>query len=232
MRRSPWRHPRTHITSTWPSELPGVRFAATGKLTFEPAMELRQQGRSAARAAARLALDALASGITSQCAPAHVQTAQEELALATARWTEVEGHPQLRIKARVALSLGPEDRARTQAYDDALRAERLRHAIDRERLAYIQAVLGEPGMARTWWLDRHKGELIQLSWNEFNEKVLPAVGSADDAQSKAMRMAHVIAGVIGRLGEEPGREKQFTATARIVLEQMGWEDLAEEVPPG
>jgi hypothetical protein len=230
MRLSPWRHTRVRIACTWPSELPGVNMAATGKLLFEPTAELRQKGRAAARAAARLALDSLASSITHRFPPTLVQVAQEKLALATAQWTDVEGHPHVRIKARIALGLGSEDRARTQAYEDALRAERLRHAIDRERLAHLQAVLGEPGLARAWWLDRQREELLQLSWNEFNEKVLPTVGPADDTHLKAVRVAQVITEVVERLGEEPGREKQFVATARVLLEEMGWEDLAEALP--
>ncbi|WP_165968226.1 hypothetical protein [Saccharopolyspora elongata] len=45
-----------------------------------------------------------------------------------------------------------------------------------------------------------------------------------------MRVAHVLAGVMEDLGTDPGRQKQFIATARVVLEQMGWNSTAEKLP--
>lgn len=225
------RYPRTRIACTWRSNLPGVRFAATGKLTYEPSAELREKGRAAGRAAARLALDAAATAITTRCSPTQIQVAHEELAIALSQWIEVKGHPHLRIKACITLGLSPKDRARAQSYEDALRAERLRHEIDRERLIHLRdAVFSDPGVARTWWLDRHRDELAQMSWRDFNEKVLPSVGAIDDAHSRAMRVAHVLAEVIENLGADPGRQKQFIATTRVVLEQMGWEATAERLP--
>lgn len=200
-------------------------------MLVQPTDDLRRKGRAAARAAARLALDRTARAITSRHAPARVHVAQDELALAVGGWAQCEADPRLRIKARVTLTLGPEDRVRAQDYDDRLRAERLRHDVDRARLAYLrEVVFGDPGTARTWWLDRHQGEASRLSWGEFNEKVLPSIGAAGDTQSRAVHIAHVLAEVIEHLDAEPGRQKQFVETTRIVLQQMGWESIVAKLP--
>ncbi|TDD47723.1 hypothetical protein E1288_23960 [Saccharopolyspora elongata] len=153
------------------------------------------------------------------------------MALAFARWTEVDGHPHLKVKARIALGLTPDDRARAQSFEDARREERLRQEIHRERLIHLRdAVFADPVLARSWWLDRQRNALIQMSWRDFNEKVLSSVGAVDDTHSRAMRVAHVLAGVMEDLGTDPGRQKQFIATARVVLEQMGWNSTAEKLP--
>ncbi|MFD9571460.1 hypothetical protein ACFWBI_16590 [Streptomyces sp. NPDC059982] len=202
------------------------------KLRIEPGTDLRAKRRTAVRAAGRLALDDLASIVTAQFLPQQIEVAQEQLALATAEWTEVEGHPDLKLRARIGLELSATAQSRAQAYEDALRAERLRHATDRERLTYLQkVVLADPAIARTWWLDRQREELSKLSWREFNEKVLPVVGTADDAHSRAMQAAPVLAEVMEQLAADPGRHKQFIATFRVVLEQMGWDAAAEKLPP-
>ncbi|MFB6788703.1 hypothetical protein ACFCWT_18770 [Streptomyces olivaceus] len=157
--------------------------------------------------------------------------AQEQLALKTAEWCVVEGHDQVRVRAHVTLALAPEDRTRAQAYEDALRAERLRHAQECDRLTYLRAmILAEPAMARTWWLDGHRGQLAALTWKEFNEKVLPTVADPDDAHARALVVAEVLAEVVEELSDDEGRHKQFVATARWVLREMGWEKAAERLP--
>ncbi|RFC70991.1 hypothetical protein [Streptomyces sp. AcE210] len=231
MRRLPWRHPRTRIACTWPSLAPGIRFSAAGTVVYVPSTELRARGRRAGRAAARLALDVLAASVTGRHRPVDLLAAQEQLTLVTSELRAVDGHDQVRIRARVTLTLAPEDRARAQAYGDALRAERLRHAQERDRLTYLRAmVLAEPTMARTWWLDCQRDQLAALTWKEFNEKVLPAVADHDDAHARALAVAQVLAEVVEQLGDDEGRHKQFVATARWVLREMGWEKAAERLP--
>ncbi len=157
--------------------------------------------------------------------------AQEQLALKAAELCEVKGHDQVRVRAHVALTLAPEDRARAQAYEDALRAQRLRHAQERDRLRYLRAmVLAEPTMARTWWLDSQRDQLAGLTWKEFNEKVLPTVADPQDAHARALVVAQVLAEVVEELGNDEGRHKQFMATARWVLREMGWEKAAGRLP--
>lgn len=225
------RYPRTRIVCTWQSSLPGVPFVATGTLSYQPSAELREKGRPGGRAAARLALNTAASAITARHLPTQIQVAQEELALAFARWIEVKGHPHLKVKARITLRLSPENRARAQSFEDALREERLRQEIDRERLIHLRdGLFADPTLARSWWLDRQRNALIQMSWRDFNEKVLPSIGAVDDARSRAMRVAHVLAEVMEDLGTDPGRQQQFIETARVVLEQMGWKSTAEKLP--
>lgn len=171
------------------------------------------------------------SDITARHSPTQIQVAQEELALAFAAWTEIDGYPHLRVKARIALGLNSDNRDRAQSFEDALREERLRQEIVRERLIHLRdAVFADPVLARSWWLDRQRNALIEMSWGDFNEKVLPSVEAVDDARSRAMRVAHVLAEVMEGLGTDPGRQKQFIATARVVLEQMGWKSIAEKLP--
>ncbi|MFF8565065.1 hypothetical protein ACF06N_08885 [Streptomyces albidoflavus] len=211
--------------------MPGIRFSATGTVLYLPSPGLRAKGRAAGRAAARLALDECASSVTRAHRPFDLLPAQAELALKTARLRESEGCGEVRFRARVTLSLAPEDRARAQAYEDALRAERLRHAQERDRLAFLRStVLAEPATARTWWLDSQRERLAGLSWKDFNEKVLPAVADADDAHSRALVIAQVLAEVVEDLGGDEERRQQFVATARWVLREMGWEEAAGKLP--
>lgn len=225
------RYRTTRVACTWQSNLPGIYFVATGRLAYQPSAELREKGSTAVRATARLALDAAASDISGRRSPAQIQVAQDELALAFADWTEVDGYPHLRIKARITLGINPDNRARAQSFEDAVREECLRQEIARRRLIHLRdAVFADPVLARSWWLDRQRSALIQMSWRDFNEKVLPAVEAVDDAHSRAMRVAQVLAEVLEELGGDPGRQKQFIMTARVILEQMGWESIAEKLP--
>ncbi|MFB8416912.1 hypothetical protein ACFC63_15545 [Streptomyces albidoflavus] len=211
--------------------MPGIRFSATGTVVYLPSPGLRAKGRAAGRAAARLALDDCAASVTRSHRPFDLLSAQEELALKTARFSEGGSCDEVRFRARVTLSLAPDDRARAQAYEDALRAERLRHAQERDRLLFLRStVLAEPATARTWWLDSQRDQLAALSWKEFNEKVLPAVADADDAHSHALVIAQVLAEVIEDLGGDEERRQQFLATARWVLREMGWEKAAGKLP--
>ncbi|MFC5801168.1 hypothetical protein [Streptomyces formicae] len=201
-----------------------------GKVMYVPSAELRARGRAAGNAAARLALDTLAESVTSRHRPVDLLAAQEQMSLRTAELTEAEGHEHVHVRARLILTLAPEDQARAQAYEDALRAERLRHAQERDRLAYLRAtVLAEPTMARTWWLDRQRDQLAELTWKEFNEKVLPTVADPDDAHARALSVAQVLAEVVEQLGDDTDRHKQFVATARWVLREMGWDATAERL---
>ncbi|MFJ9085560.1 hypothetical protein ACIRL3_24370 [Streptomyces sp. NPDC102384] len=208
-----------------------MRFTASGRLVFIPSPELRRKGRAVARAEARLALDALARDVTRKFAPVEYRVLEEELALAVSEFTWVKDHPEVQIKARLALSLSGEDRNRSQTYEDAVRAERLRHAQEWDRLSYLRAtVLAEPALARTWWLEQQRDQLAALTWQQFNDKVLPSVADADDAHARALQVAEVLAEVVEQLGDDPGRHKRFLETTRWVLQEMGWATAADRLP--
>ncbi|MEV1023231.1 hypothetical protein [Streptomyces sp. NPDC050264] len=169
--------------------------------------------------------------MTRKFAPAEVQVAEEKLTLAASDFTEVKDHPQVQVRARLALSLTREDRSRSQAYEDAVRAERLRHAQERDRLTYLRAtVLAEPALARTWWLEQQRDQLAALTWQQFNDKVLPSVADADDAHARAVQIAEVLAEVVEQLGDDAGRHKRFLETTRWVLREMGWAAAADRLP--
>ncbi len=224
------RSMRLRISATWPTALHGIHYSAGGVLRFRPAPEFRERGRGVVRAAARQALDDIARPITSEHMPTALDKAQNALALRLSAWgPAAEGCP-MEIRASITLRLAPEDRARSQAYDDARRELQLRHHLDADRIDYLRRrVLVSADAARAWWIDLHKLGDRPISWETFDTHVLPYVGDADDPQSKAMRAAVVLAKVMERLENDPALHQQFVATTRVVLQQMNWEDLADDL---
>ncbi|MFJ7098126.1 hypothetical protein ACIQWL_49430 [Streptomyces mirabilis] len=147
--------------------------------------------------------------------------------LAAAQWHEAKDNPGLWLKARIALTLSERDAVRAQRYEDALRDVTLHLELEQERRRQFRAaVLVDPDAARIWWLERHLDDVSSLDWGVFREKVLPLVGAADDMQSRAERMARTFLYVWEKLGNDPGQHARFAATAKTVLEQMGWADAA------
>ncbi|MFF7927354.1 hypothetical protein ACFZDP_40600 [Streptomyces mirabilis] len=220
-----WSRRRCRIRSQWPSCLPGIRFRARGTLTYQAPAHIKANGTASARAAARLALDELGRRITQVHRPEQLDTAQERLTLAADHWHTMEGTPGLWLKARITLMLTEQDTARAQKFQDALREVTLQLAQEKERRdLFRQAVFDAPDTTRMWWLERHLDQLDALDWGAFNEKILPLVGTADDIQSKAERMARTLLYIWEKLGNDPGQHARFTTTVRTVAEQMGWAD--------
>ncbi|AWT47727.1 hypothetical protein HXP45_09365 [Streptomyces actuosus] len=91
-------------------------------------------------------------------------------------------------------------------------------------------VLADADTARAWWLERHREGHQLIPWEEFNTHILPFVGRSDDAQTNAMRVAYVLARCVERLEDDPARHKLFVATARLLMKEMGWPDLADGLP--
>ncbi|MGW3130663.1 hypothetical protein [Streptomyces sp. NPDC001123] len=220
-----WSSRRCRIRSQWPTSLPGIRFCARGTLTYQAPAHVRAKGTASARAAARLALDKLGRGITQDHRPEQLDIAQENLTLAAAHWHTAKDTPGLWLKARITLMLTEQDAARAQRFQDALRDVTLQLEQEQERRdLFRQAVFDTPDTTRMWWLERHLGQLETLDWGAFNEKILPLVGTADDIQSKADRIARTVLYVWAKLGSDPGHHARFTTTVRTVAEQMGWTD--------
>lgn len=221
-----WSRRRCRIRSQWPTSLPGIRFCARGTLTYQAPAHIRANGTASARAAARLALDTLGRGITQDYRPEQLDTAQENLTLAAAHWHTTENAPGLWLKARITLMLTEQDAARAQRFQDALRDVTLELEQKKVRRdLFRQAVFNTPDTTRMWWLERHLDQLETLDWGHFNEKILPLVGTADDIQSKAERIAHTLLYVWEKLGNDPGQHARFATTVRAVAEQMGWSDV-------
>ncbi|MEU1372282.1 hypothetical protein ABZ442_01290 [Streptomyces triculaminicus] len=224
------RSMRLRISATWPTALFGIHYSASGVLRCRPAPELRERGRGVVRSVARQALEDIARPITGTHMPSALDEAQNVLALRLSEWGPVAEGSATEIRARITLRLASDDRARSQAYDDARREQQLRHHLNVDRISYLRSeVLVSADAARAWWIDLHRDGDRPISWEEFNTHVLPYVGNAQDPQSQAMRAAVVLAQVMERLDSDPGRHQQFRATTRVVLQQMGWEDLADEL---
>ncbi|MFC8336708.1 hypothetical protein ACFUJX_06860 [Streptomyces rubiginosohelvolus] len=181
-----------------------------------------------ALAAARGALEEKASQITRKYMPRQLEEVQSALALELSDWQRVDAEWPMEIKSRLVLRLEGEAAARTQAYEDALRDQQLQHEIYESRVAHMRdKVLADADTARAWWLERHREGHQPIAWDEFNTHILPFVGRSDDAQSNAMRTAYVLAQAVERLEDDPARHKLFVATARLLMKEMDWPDLAE-----
>ncbi len=224
------RSMRLRISATWPTALFGVRYSASGVLRCRPDAEFRERGRGIVRSVARQSLDGIARRITGEYMPSELDEAQNALALRLSEWGPAAEGSAMEIRASIALRLAPDDRARSQAYEDARREQQLRHHLDIDRISHLRReVLVSADAARAWWIDLHREGNVPISWDEFNAQILPYVHNVQDPQSKAMRAAVVLAQVMERLESDPARHQQFLATTRVVLQQMNWEDLADEL---
>lgn len=223
---------RHRISTTWPTKLWGVAYTVTGVMHYRIAAGVRRPKLSLVRAAARVALEEMAVRITSQYSPRRIEEVQSKLALTLSNWQRVDTEWPIDIKARVVLRLEGKAAVRAQAYEDALRDQQLQQELHEFRVSYMRdKILGDADTARAWWLERHREASQPVAWDEFNTHILPFVGRAEDAQTNAMRTAYVLAQVVERLQEDPGRHNLFVATARILLREMNWPDLAEALSP-
>ena len=222
------RRLRHRFSTTWPTKLWGVAYTVSGVLHCRISSGEPGQKRALVRAAARMALEENASQITEEYLPRQLEEAQSALALELSDWRKVDAKWPIEIKARLVLRLSSEAAARAQAYEDALREQQLHHDLYGARVAYMRhKVLSDADTARAWWLERHREEHQPIAWDEFNTHILPFVGRAEDAQTNAMRTAYVLAQVVERLEDDPARHKLFVATARLLMSEMDWPDLAE-----
>lgn len=222
------RRLRHRISTTWPTKLWGVAYTVSGVLHCRIASGTPGQKRALVRAAARMALEKNASQITREYMPGQLEEAQSALALELSEWRQVDARWPIEIKARLVLRLEGEAAARAQAYEDALRDQQLHHELYESRVSYMRdKVLGDADTARAWWLERHREGHQLIAWDEFNTHILPFVGRAEDAQTNAMRTAYVLAQVVERLEDDPARHKLFVTTARFLMKEMDWPDLAD-----
>ncbi|MFI0192745.1 hypothetical protein ACH4PW_35045 [Streptomyces sp. NPDC017082] len=221
-----WRRRIGRFTAYWPTCLPGVRFLARGTLThLVPPQATGTHQATAARAAARLALDELGRGIAGDHQPEELECAQQRLTLAVSPWYRPDSHPGLCLRARLTLLLPQQDADRAQRHQNALREVELRLAqarLHRQELA--RTVCTDRDSARLWWLERHLDDLSALDWASFRDTILPLVGTSVTEHTQAERLAHTLLYVWERLDDVPGRQARFMATARTLFEQMGWAD--------
>ncbi|CAM5231143.1 hypothetical protein SGLAM104S_00465 [Streptomyces glaucescens] len=222
------RRIRHRFSAKWPTKLWGVAYTVNGTLQCRPSSGEQHSKRAELRAAARMMLEETASRITREYMPTQLKEAESALTLQLSDWRQLGGHWPIEVRARLNLRLDGEDAARTQVYEDALRNQQLEHELYEARVAYLRDnVLSEADTARAWWIERHCGGNQPIAWDEFNTHVLPFVGRSEDAQTNAMRTAYVLAQVVERLGNDPARHKLFFSTARLLMEEMDWPDLAE-----
>lgn len=222
------RRLRHRISTTWPSKLWGVAYTASGVLHCRTPSGEPGRKRALVRAAARMALEKYASQITREYLPGQLEEAQNALALELSDWRPLDTRWPMEVKAHLTLRLEDEAAARAQAYEDALREQQLHHELYESRVTHMRdKVLGDADTARAWWLERHREGNQPIAWDEFNTHILPFVGRAEDAQTNAMRTAYVLAQVVERLEDDPDRHKLFVATARLLMKEMDWPDLAE-----
>jgi len=92
------------------------------------------------------------------------------------------------------------------------------------------SLINDPTLARAWWLEQHGSEFGRMSWEEFSAQILPALRSDDDPHSMALRVASILEDIIVQLEREPGTQKRFVLTARAILQEMGWQTIAEKLP--
>ncbi|MFC8176426.1 hypothetical protein [Streptomyces sp. NPDC057325] len=219
-----WRRRVGRFKAYWPTCLPGVRFLAHGTLThLVPHRATGTYHATAARAAARLALDELGRGIVGRHRPEELECAQQRLTLAVSAWHSPDSHPGLWLRAQLTLLLPQQDAERAQRHQNALREVELGLAQDRlRRQELARTVCTDRDSARLWWLERHLDDLSALSWASFRDTILPLVGTSVTEHTQAERLAHSLLYVWERLDDVPGRQARFMATARTLFEQMGW----------
>jgi hypothetical protein len=224
-----WRD-RAHVVCELPSKLAGIPFSARGTVQFRPSADLPRQDRVAARAAALSALDELAAKITDKHRPSRANAAQVELDVQLGSWTTSEQHPELSIRAAIKLSLSPAAILRSQAYEDAVRAQQLAQAIDEERRSDLQKTLGNPNTARAWWLGQHHQDLDTFSWDSLEQNILPYLGKPDDPGDWMRSIRKVFADAMAHLEQDETAREQFILNAKFVFDQMGWADSARALP--
>ncbi|MFH8931095.1 hypothetical protein ACH4D4_29015 [Streptomyces pristinaespiralis] len=221
-----WRRRVGRFTAYWPTCLPGVRFLARGTLTH--LVLHRAAGThhaTTARAAARLALDELGRGIAGEHRPEELECARQRLTLAVSPWHSPDDRPGLWLRARLTLLLPQQDADRAQRHQNALRDVELRLAQERlRRQELARTVCTDRDSARLWWLERHLDDLSALDWASFRDTILPLVGTSVTEHTQAERLAQTLLHAWERLDAVPGRQARFTATARMLFEQMGWAD--------
>ncbi|MFI7449993.1 hypothetical protein ACIBQX_21065 [Nonomuraea sp. NPDC049714] len=183
----------------------------------------------AARAAALAEVYGAARACISGTAPADVYTAQQQLVLDLATWRDAAEYPGLRIKARISLTLTPDNAQRADSYDQSLRAAHLEQELAAERLRCLaQTALTNVRQARVWWFEQHlaQGELLK-SWESFDTVIRPMIN--DNTDDVAHRFAQVLATAAQRTLEDPDKAKDIQLIAHVLLTTVGWRDLAEEL---
>ncbi|MEU7016168.1 hypothetical protein [Streptomyces sp. NPDC046385] len=222
-----WRLRVGRFTAYWPTCLPGVRFLARGTLTHLVVPQVAgTHHATAARAAARLALDELGRGIAGKHRPEELECARQKLTLAVSPWHSPHDRPGLWLRARLTLLLPQQDSDRAQRHQNALRDVELRLAQDRlRRQELARTVCADRDTARLWWLERHLDDLSALDWASFENAILPLAGTSVTERTQVERFAQTLLYAWERLDAVPGRQARFLTTARMLFEQMDWADV-------
>ncbi|WP_157420160.1 hypothetical protein [Actinomadura kijaniata] len=223
-----------------PTNLPGVRFTASGRIWFRRVTDGpgRDAPTAVARAAALAAVHDLASGISGQRAPAAVFDAEQQIALRLGGWQASEEH-HVKFKGKLRLSLAPADMVKAERFDEARRLARLEEAVTHDRLGFLRDVtLADPRSAQLWWLQRNlEGEQPETSWQVFDEMVRPLIVNAASQDDAVTRFANLVVSLVDRVHEDSDRLEILAGLSKALLETMGWQDLADEaaalfaVPP-
>ncbi|MFI5729271.1 hypothetical protein ACIA49_04060 [Kribbella sp. NPDC051587] len=214
------------------STIDGVVFRATGRMTIDISRERERVDWARVAAAARTTLEAVAGEITENSSPRNLVAAQQKLSDRLGVQTAIAEFAASSLTARCRLWLSTEDERRTRIFYDTMRSEQLQLAIDRQRMAYLGEVLGDRRLARLWWLDRHQEQMAEMTWDVFDEHILSELVLDDGPESKAERIARAMARVFEKMESNPLLQKQFLATAEVVMGNMDWKPLWDDIQGG
>jgi hypothetical protein len=170
-----------------------------------------------------------ASGVTSEVLADEIFEAEQKIALLLADWSTA---PQgIELRARLKLSLDPDNAKKVDLFEDARRATRLEETLMQDRLNILRReVLADPTIAKLWWLQRHleDGDPVQ-SWKLFDTVVRPLITSAGPDDDAATKFAKTVVTLVERVQEDPARMRTLVQIATTMFKSMNWPDLAEEV---
>lgn len=215
----------------WPSALPGVPFSAAGRLWYRKTTDTSDERREATQAAAQLGLNELAAGICRKASPTDLDKTRHQLVRDLNNWTSAKESQAVEIRATIDLSLTPAAAKRHQEYEDERRAAQLESDRLGARLSGLRRVLGDPSLARAWWLDHHQDQLATFSWENFDTVVGPPLGGLDERQVATRQLAKVLGELMNSLGDNPGAHELFVKSTRIVLKELGLTSIAANLPP-
>lgn len=174
----------------------------------------------------------LASKITSEHALTHHAEVQDlvRIELGCPQWVT-----QQIVLARVdEFSLHADEAAvqRIAAHEAEWHHGRLRLRLLEEELREVdflrQAILGEPGRARSWWLKRHPDDLRTISDDTFDE-IAARVGPRVAASSRGSEIAAIVHELLR--GLDPTQSGQLLALLERALRDLERHDLAIQLRP-
>jgi hypothetical protein len=217
------------LKGTLESAVPGIHFAIRGTVRFRRDANCILSLR-AARAAALAAAYKGARSVARGHYPNEVFEAEQQIALRLVDWQPVNEYPGLRIRANSVIALIGDDYQRAVQYDESLRAGQLEKALELNRIDYIRQMLADPAVARLWWFERNLKDRLEIdSYEQFEKVVLPLAAKIGVPKDETTRLAEVAAAVVGRLEENPQQQDVLLQVATVLLDKMGWHDLADRI---